>query len=83
MFGVDFFNILSWFDLMFRLSYVGNLQKNLVLEHFDFVDYNFVDDLVKLDLIFYLGFILFLANCFWEFRFVKKTWISHIAYCFN
>ncbi len=83
MFEVDFFNILSWFELIFGFSYGGNLQKNLILEHFDFVDYNFVDELVKFDLIFYLGFILFLASCFWEFRFVKQTWISHIAHCFN
>jgi hypothetical protein len=83
MFGVDFFNILSWFELIFGFSYGGNLQKNLILEHFDFVDYNFVDDFVKFDLIFDLGFILFLASCIWEFWFVKQTWISHIAYCFN
>ncbi len=71
MSGLDFSNFLWWFELIIRFSYGGNLPKNLILKHVDLFNDNFVDDLVKLDLIFYLSLILFLASCFWEFRLVK------------
>jgi hypothetical protein len=79
MCGLDLFNFLWWF----RFSYGGNLPKNFILKYVDLLNDNFIDDLVKLDLIFYLCLILFLASCFWEFWFVKKARISHIADCFN
>ena len=79
MCGLDLFNFLWWF----RFSYGGNLPKNFILKYVDLLNDNFIDDLVKLDLIFDLGLILFLASCFWEFGLVKKARISHIADCFN